>query len=853
MSVEKPSSWVFRSTIHWSFRVVMLAVVIGLALFWGIDTFDVHQDLLTTTNNFITKNITNLNLTTKTSPQEPLTNKNQNLSWVSQEPLNKKNLNLSWVSQEPLKKKKNQNLSWVSVELDSNYSTNLFSRWMTPGGEPCKDSTTQDIFINGIDDMTKEHVVIELTSGVIHKYVFQAVDGSGNSRCLGGDYFEIDLSSHNWKSRPPVQDFGNGTYLFSLQVHQDFVGEFNLTIGLLFRHYQGLKFSPERFALDKLLRVVRIRFRNDKKFNVLPEIKQCGKSDYTKDLWAGRWTRHGRYDECRISNDGRYRCLEPDYPCQHPWCHGALGSLESNGWVYSTHCSFKLFDKKSAWKCLNNRWLFFWGDSNHCDTIRNMLNFVLDYEMGVVPRLFDMNITNPKDPKQSFRITNVFNGHYNHTGNYQGLNSLYNDGYREYLRGYFSGEVVPDTLIMNSGLHDGVYWPNLRRFIKGANDAAAFWAEVLDGVRRRNVLVPQVVYRTTVATGGYARRLVFNPSKMEAFNGVFVDKLRQFGVIDYIVDHFDMTYPWHYDNRCNDGVHYGRFPAKARWRDGQIGHQYFVDLMLCHVLLNLYVYNASSLDGRQYGTRIHEIIIIVCTDLTVDLLLYIQWIAVLGSGSGREFEWVLDRFSTCYPVSGDAVFCGPFCVEYKWEKKDSLAGELVGVVGDSWVLKTDSVSITWHSIKAVLAKIDPVWGRKYRPLAYSLMSDFMTLGKDGRNQESTIEAVNVYYSAALMGLAYGDTHLVTIGSLLTAMEIRASQTWNSSVAIVEWTLPAFNREGGVGEGWKGFVYALEGVYDNDASLQKIRSLSGHDDGNSPSNLLWWILSRGDCEDGGGKH
>ncbi|GKE88138.1 hypothetical protein Tco_1565613, partial [Tanacetum coccineum] len=182
MSLEKPSSWVFRTTIHWSFRVVMLAVVIGLALFWGIDTFDVHQDLLTTNNNFITKNITNLNLTTKTSPQEPLNSKDQNLSWVSQEPLSNEhqnlslvsqepfkkknqnqNLNLSWVSQEPLKKKKNQNLSWVSVELDSNYSTNLFSRWMTPGGEPCKDSTTQDIFINGIDDMNEQHVVIELT------------------------------------------------------------------------------------------------------------------------------------------------------------------------------------------------------------------------------------------------------------------------------------------------------------------------------------------------------------------------------------------------------------------------------------------------------------------------------------------------------------------------------------------------------------------------------------------------------------------------------------------------------------------------------------------------------------------
>ncbi|KAD5961032.1 hypothetical protein R6Q59_014021 [Mikania micrantha] len=463
--------------------------------------------------------------------------------------------------------------------------------------------------------------------------------------------------------------------------------------------------------------------------------------------------------------------------------------------------------------------------------------------------------------------------------------------------------------------------------------------------------------------------------------------------------------------------------------------------------------------------------------------------------SGSEFEAVLDRFSSCYPISGHAVFNKPFCVEYKWEKKGwgdllmlanplhlrllddcsitvlddvkyrSLDGELVGVVGDSWVLNPDPVSITWHSIKgvrpesypqiiealvqdvegldsssiqttssyffgklvaraarfaliaeeigyldvipkiirylketiepwlkgtfgsngflydrswgglvtiqgstdtgadfgfgvyndhhfhigyflygiAVLAKIDPIWGRKYRPQAYALMADFMTLGKgshskhtrlrcfdlwklhswasgltefaDGRNQESTSEAVNAYYSAALMGLAYGDTHLVATGSLLTSMEIHASQTWwhvkegdtiyaadftseNRVVGVlwankrdsglwfapaewrecrlgiqvlpllpitevlfsdiayakqlVNWTLPALNRED-VGEGWKGFVYALEGVYDKNGAIEKIRSLKGYDDGNSLTNLLWWIFSREDGEEGIGRH
>ncbi|KAL8206019.1 hypothetical protein R6Q57_009570 [Mikania cordata] len=586
MSPEKSVGappWVFRSTIHWSFRVLILAFVLGLMIFWGIDGFDVtdfHKDFRTkfdgkAVKSFSFKNHPDSTVLDVSSPF------NLTILEIPAEirpikPLNK--VNATEKPPDPV------SLKWVSAEVDPDYSVNLLARWMAPGGDPCKDSATEDIFIQGLDNLDRN---IELSTGDIHEYVIQTLDSSGKPRCFGGDYFETDLSGESWKSRPPIKDFGNGSYSFSLQVHPDFTGVYNLTIILLFRHYQGLKFSPERFAVDRVLRVFPITFKNSKASSQLPEIGHCKNSDYDRNIWAGRWTRHGKNEDCQISNDGRYRCLKPDYPCKHPWCYGSLGSVESNGWVYSTHCSFKLFDSESAWNCLNNRWLFFWGDSNHCDTIRNMLNFVLNVESGIIPRLFDMNITNPNNSSQSVRITSVFNGHYNHTGNYQGLNSLYNDDYRGYLKNYFSGKTVPDTLIMNSGLHDGVYWPNLRKFVKGAHDAAAFWSEVLAGVRLRNVAVPVVIYRTTVATGGYARRLVFNPNKMEAFNGVFVDKLRQFGLIDHVVDHFDMTYPWHYDNRCNDGVHYGRAPAKMRWRDGGIGHQYFVDVMLCHVLLNV--------------------------------------------------------------------------------------------------------------------------------------------------------------------------------------------------------------------------------------------------------------------------
>ncbi|KAK7295461.1 hypothetical protein RJT34_18370 [Clitoria ternatea] len=456
--------------------------------------------------------------------------------------------------------------------------------------------------------------------------------------------------------------------------------------------------------------------------------------------------------------------------------------------------------------------------------------------------------------------------------------------------------------------------------------------------------------------------------------------------------------------------------------------------------------------------------------------------------SDTKYEETLDKFSSCYPVSGDAALKKPFRVVYKWQKKRSgdllmlahplhvkllsynnnrdvtvlhdfkyrsVDGDLVGVVGDSWVLQTDPVPVTWHSVKgikeesyneivsalykdvkelnssaiatnssyfygklvgraarlaliaeevsfpkvipkvreflketiqpwldgtfkgngflyerkwgglvtkqgstdstadfgfgiyndhhfhlgyflygiAVLAKFDPKWGQKYKPQAYSLVTDFLNLGQrynsdyprlrcfdpyklhswaagltefqDGRNQESSSEAVNAYYSAALVGLAYGDKRLVATGSTLLALEISAAQTWwhvkvennlydeefakdNRIVGIlwankrdsklwwapaecrecrlsiqvlpllpiteplffdaayakelVEWTLPSFKNKTDI-EGWKGFTYALQGIYDKKTALKNIRMLKGFDDGNSFSNLLWWIHSR----------
>nr|ACF78535.1 unknown [Zea mays] len=97
-----------------------------------------------------------------------------------------------------------------------------------------------------------------------------------------------------------------------------------------------------------------------------------------------------------------------------------------------------------------------------------------------------------------------------------------------------------------------------------------------------------------------------------------------------------------------------------------------------------------------------------------------------------SMEPVLDRYSRCFPTAGHAALSRPFCVDYAWRKDGpgellmlahplhlrlladdcpvrvlddfryrSIDGDMVGVVGDAWVLRTDPVSPTWHSTRGV--------------------------------------------------------------------------------------------------------------------------------------------------------
>ncbi|RDX62573.1 hypothetical protein CR513_59081, partial [Mucuna pruriens] len=92
------------------------------------------------------------------------------------------------------------------------------SSWVsTRGGKPCKDSKAVEIAILRLDGRE----VIELLVGVFNEFGFQALDDSGKSRCLGGNYFKV---------------------------HLDFEGVYNLAVIPIYRHFKGPKFTPWRWT-----------------------------------------------------------------------------------------------------------------------------------------------------------------------------------------------------------------------------------------------------------------------------------------------------------------------------------------------------------------------------------------------------------------------------------------------------------------------------------------------------------------------------------------------------------------------------------------------------------------------------
>lgn len=229
---------------------------------------------------------------------------------------------------------------------------------------------------------------------------------------------------------------------------------------------------------------------------------------------------------------------------------------------------------------------------------------------------------------------------------------------------------------------------------------------------------------------------------------------------------------------------------------------------------------------------------------------------------------------------------------------------------------------------AVLAAGDPTWKDRWGDHALHFVRDFanpssedphypVTRSKDwfvghswaaglfpfpdGRNQESTSEAVNAWYGVYLYGLATGDDRLRDLGRILLATELRSSWTYwqmrdqdtiyppvfaaNKAVGIlwsgkveyrtffgdnvefihgiqmlpftpisedllrrswIEEEYPVFATaltRGGLEEGWRGFIIMADGILDADRAWTDAQTLTAYDNGNSRTNTLYWLATR----------
>lgn len=229
---------------------------------------------------------------------------------------------------------------------------------------------------------------------------------------------------------------------------------------------------------------------------------------------------------------------------------------------------------------------------------------------------------------------------------------------------------------------------------------------------------------------------------------------------------------------------------------------------------------------------------------------------------------------------------------------------------------------------AVLAKLDPVWGVTYKAQIYALVGDFMTLSSndpyfpqlrhfdpyalhswasgitefaDGRNQESTSEAVNAYYAVSLVGFVFADLQLASAAATLAGFEALSSRilwhvstkssiyppafkaenrivgiVWNTKRDAGLWFAPATDLKKRLGiqvlpvtpftevlfsdtsyakelvdwakpvadsDTWNGYSFALEAIYDRKGAIANINALGNFNDGDSLSNLLWWAYTR----------
>lgn len=187
-------------------------------------------------------------------------------------------------------------------------------------------------------------------------------------------------------------------------------------------------------------------------------------------------------------------------------------------------------------------------------------------------------------------------------------------------------------------------------------------------------------------------------------------------------------------------------------------------------------------------------------------------------------------------------------------------------------------------------------------LGHTLASGLFPFG-DGKNQESTSEAVNAWYGVYLFGMATKNKDIENLGKILAATEIRGAHTywqmkpdskiypkefaartcvgilWEMKADYATWFganveyihliqyLPftpitellipkAWNSQQYpllekalsrmdpvIMEQWKGYLYMSQAISDQEVAWKNVQGLSEYDNGNTATNALYWVATR----------
>ncbi|MGB1075501.1 MAG: glycosyl hydrolase, partial [Flavobacteriales bacterium] len=275
--------------------------------------------------------------------------------------------------------------------------------------------------------------------------------------------------------------------------------------------------------------------------------------------------------------------------------------------------------------------------------------------------------------------------------------------------------------------------------------------------------------------------------------------------------------------------------------------------------------------------------------------------------------------STTYPLSYDPFWGGvipgnnpPYYGTYEMDKYNDqhfqyghfiYAAAVMAKDNPEWVTNHGDVVMQLIRNIANPSSSDPLYTfmrNKDWFVGHSLASGIVPW-LDGRNQESTSEAVNAWYAIALYGEAIGDTRIKDLGRLMLATELRSTHLyWQMDSAdeiypdvfeankvvgqlfdakatystffgdnieyihgiqmlpftpITEellrssWVAEEYPvvsealNSSSIEEDWKGFIYGAHAVIEPVQAWDEMLSLTAFDSGNPPANALYWAATR----------